>query len=109
MVRYEKLVVTATLAKSWMFPEVKNWPETSLDLVKDAVECYEAGAAVVHIHLPPGEEKKVVQRIREQCDVIIQAGRSSDSIQQRLGSFKAKPDMITVNLNHHNINFVQLV
>jgi len=103
----EKLIVTATLAKSWIYPDVKNWAETPEELIQDAVQCYEAGASVVHLHLPKGEAVDVVKQIREKCDVIIQAGKSSESIEKRNGDFQAKPDMISVNLNHHNKHLTQ--
>lgn len=104
----ENLIVTATTANSWIHPEVKNWASTTDALIKDAVRCAEAGAAVVHVHLPAGEEAETVHRIREQCDVIIQAGMSSYPIEQRTAMFDARPDMLSVILNHHDEHFTGL-
>jgi len=100
-VKIENLIITATTANSWIYPDVKNWAQTTDELIEDVVGCYEAGAAIAHVHLPRGEEVEVVKRIRERCDVIVQAGMSSESIPQRIGDFQAKPDMMSVILNHH--------
>ncbi len=107
MKSYQKIIITATLANSWIYPEVKNWPQTTDKLVDDIVACYEAGATIVHVHLPRGEEVETVRRIRESCDVIIQAGMSSESIPQRKGDFEAQPEMISVMLTHHAEHFTQ--
>ncbi|MFX0205015.1 MAG: 3-keto-5-aminohexanoate cleavage protein [Candidatus Hodarchaeota archaeon] len=105
----EKLVITATTANSWIYPEVKNWAENSDELVEDVVRCYEAGAAIAHVHLPPGGEVETVNRIRERCDVIIQCGMSSYPIGERDNHFRSQPDMISVILNHHAEEFTQVI
>ena len=84
---FEKLIITATTANSWIYPDVKNWPQNTDQLIEDVVNCYEAGAAIAHVHLPRGEEVEIVKKIREQCDIIIQAGMSSESIPKRNGDF----------------------
>jgi 3-keto-5-aminohexanoate cleavage enzyme len=104
----DKLVITATTANSWIHPEVKNWAESTDALVKDIVECAQAGAAIAHVHLPLGQEQDIVRRIREQTDVIIQGGMSSYPIEQRESTFKAKPDMMSIILNHHDEHFTEL-
>ncbi len=108
MIENNKMILTATTANSWIYPEVKNWAENLDDLVKDVVECYEAGATIAHVHLPRGQEVETVKRIREQCDIIIQGGMSSDIIPDRKGDFKAKPDMLSIILNHHDEHFTQI-
>lgn len=105
---YKKLIITATTANSWIFPEVKNWADTNDALIEDIVRCYEAGAAIAHVHLPRGAEVETVKRIREKCDIIIQAGMSSYPIEDRASDFHAKPDMLSVILNHHDEHFTEL-
>jgi hypothetical protein len=39
---YNKMVLTATTANSWIYPECKNWAENVDDLIDDVVQCYEA-------------------------------------------------------------------
>ncbi|MEJ2294885.1 MAG: 3-keto-5-aminohexanoate cleavage protein [Candidatus Lokiarchaeota archaeon] len=108
MENYEKMIITATTANSWIYPEVKNWAESPDLLIEDIVQCYEAGAAIAHVHLPRGEEIEMVQKIREKCDIIIQAGMSSYPIEDRTPDFHAKPDMISIILNHHDEHFTGL-
>jgi len=105
---YKKIIITATTANSWIYPEVKNWAQTTDELIDDVVECYEAGAAVAHVHLPRGKEVETVKKIRDRCDIIIQAGMSSESIPKREGDFKAKPEMMSVMLTHHAEHFTQM-
>ena len=104
----EKLIITATTANSWIYPDVKNWAESKDTLIEDVIQCSQAGAAIVHIHLPLGQEIDTVRSIREQCDVIIQAGMSSYPINERTGIFNAKPDMISIILNHHAEQFTEI-
>ena len=105
----EKLIITATTANSWIYPELKNWANNINDLIEDVVKCYEAGAAIAHVHLPRGHEVEVVERIRERCDVVIQAGMSSEPIPKRSGDFNAKPEMMSIILNHHAEHFSETV
>ena len=46
MKNYTKIIITATTANSWIYPEVKNWAQTTDQLIDDVAECFEAGAAV---------------------------------------------------------------
>ena len=108
MIGYEKMIITATTANSWMYPDLKNWAETTDALIEDVVKCYEAGAAIAHVHLPRGEEIETVKRIRERCDIIIQAGMSSYPIEERAPDFHAKPDMLSAILNHHDEHFTKM-
>lgn len=108
MSKSEKLIITVTTANSWIYPDIKNWAKNHDELIEDVVNCYEAGAAVAHVHLPRGKEVEVVDRIRERCDIIIQAGMSSESIPKREGDFKAKPEMMSIILNHHAEHFTEM-
>ncbi|WP_455142882.1 3-keto-5-aminohexanoate cleavage protein [Candidatus Hodarchaeum mangrovi] len=108
MENQSEFILTATTANSWIYPTVNNWSTTVEGLIKDAVQCAEAGAAVVHVHLTRGYEIEIVKQIREQTDVIIQAGMSSDIIPDRTGDFEARPDLMSVILNHHDEHFTEL-
>ncbi|TFG04738.1 MAG: 3-keto-5-aminohexanoate cleavage protein [Promethearchaeota archaeon] len=103
-----KLMITVTTANSWIYPEARNWATNVDELIDDVVKCYEAGAAIGHVHLIQGHEKEIVDRIRDRCDIIIQAGMSSDSIADRQPLFEAHPDMASIILNHHDESFTQL-
>jgi 3-keto-5-aminohexanoate cleavage enzyme len=104
----DKLIITATTANSWIYPNVRNWAENDQDLMDDAVQCANAGAAVIHIHLPRTREKDIVSRLRDRTDAIIQAGMSSEAIPDRRGDFEARPDLLSVILNHHAEHFTQV-
>ncbi|MFW9909189.1 MAG: 3-keto-5-aminohexanoate cleavage protein [Candidatus Thorarchaeota archaeon] len=104
----ENLIITATTANSWIYPQVKNWALSTDALIDDIVQCAEAGAAIAHVHLPIGEESETVKRIRERTDVIIQAGMSSYPIEERTAMFDARPDMLSIILNHHDEHFTDL-
>ncbi len=108
MKKNQKIIITATTANSWIYPDVKNWAQNTDELIDDVVACHEAGAAIAHIHLPRGEEVETIKRIREKCNIIIQAGMSSELIPKREGDFKAKPEMMSVMLTHHAEHFAQL-
>lgn len=103
-----KLMITVTTANSWIYPEAKNWPLTVQDLIKDIVTSYEAGAAIAHVHLIKGHEEEIVQGVRDQCDIIIQAGMSSDPIDDRQALFDSSPDMASIILNHHDESFTNV-
>jgi len=105
MQEFEKMIITATTANSWIHPELKNWGQSTDELINDVVNCYEAGAAIAHVHLPRGEEIETVKKVRERCDIIIQAGMSSYPIEERAPDFHAKPDMLSVISNHHAEHF----
>lgn len=78
-----KRVITAALCGSWATKELNPAvPYTPEEIAKDAYECHQAGAAVVHIHVrnadgTPSTDfelyKETVERIRayKDCDVCI--------------------------------------
>ncbi|MHA1377323.1 MAG: 3-keto-5-aminohexanoate cleavage protein [Candidatus Helarchaeota archaeon] len=103
-----KIMITVTTANSWIYPDVKNWPVSVDDLIDTVIKCHKAGAAIAHIHLIKGKEKEIVDRIRDECDIIIQAGMSSDPLEDRTALFEAKPDMVSVILSHHDECFTNL-
>ena len=80
----EKVIITAAITGGahgkWTNP---NLPITAEEQAQDALECYEAGASVCHIHVrgPDGwatpELKyydKTVRLIKEKCPIITQIG-----------------------------------
>lgn len=100
----EKLIVTATPNFSWINPDLTNYPKTADEIIDEVVRCYQAGASIAHIH-GVGGWKETIGGIREKCDIIVQAGMSSQSIEDRKEIFENKPDMISIILNHHDEAF----
>ncbi len=79
--RSEKVVLTVAVTGSFGDRSIPGLPITPKEIAESALEAYEAGAAVAHIHVrdmetgEPSMELKlyeeVVQRIREDSDMII--------------------------------------
>jgi 3-keto-5-aminohexanoate cleavage enzyme len=99
------LIITATANICWMHPEVE-YPKTPQAIADEAVLCRERGATVYHTHAE-GRWREIIPAIRERCDVIIQCGMSSTTMEERADVFEQKGDMISVILNHHDEAFAE--
>lgn len=92
-----------------------NLPITPQEIISAAVECYEAGAAIIHIHVRDAEGNstqdatifhEVVEGIRARCDVITQVSTGGAvwmSADERLQSIECRPDMATLTTG--TVNF----
>jgi 3-keto-5-aminohexanoate cleavage enzyme len=90
-------------------------PISPEEIITTAVECYEAGAAIIHIHVrdadgnstqDAGIFRKVVAGIRARCDVITQVSTGGAvwmSADERLQSIECRPDMATLTTG--TVNF----
>src|SRR5438874_7601620 len=90
-------------------------PITPQEIIQSAVECHEAGAAVIHIHVRDAGGnatqdaqlfREVVEGIRACCDVITQVSTGGAvwmSAAERLQSIACKPDMATLTTG--TVNF----
>lgn len=109
-----------------------NTPITPDEIIEDAYRCYQAGAAVVHIHLKAddGETAEInndkfryiLAAIREKCDVVVNVSTSGelnngnqvdfigtpDGIQEkRLGILELQPEMATLDIP--TMNFTEQI
>jgi 3-keto-5-aminohexanoate cleavage enzyme len=78
-------------------------------LAASVEEAAKAGAAVAHIHAPPTNFEaweSHSKAIRDRCDVMLQYGISTQSVEQRREVVKNKPEMISVALNAHSLVFL---
>ncbi|MCB2190281.1 MAG: 3-keto-5-aminohexanoate cleavage protein [Deltaproteobacteria bacterium] len=87
-----------------------NVPEQPEEIADSAYECFNQGAAIVHIHArdPQGENtselsvfEDIHSRIRDKCDLIIQdstGGGPNLTQEQRINCLNAKPDMASLNM-----------
>lgn len=94
-------------------------PITPQEIIAAAVECYEAGAAIIHIHVRDTEGnatqdahlfREVVEGIRARCDVITQVSTGGAvwmSADERLQSIECRPDMATLTTG--TVNFGEAV
>ena len=130
----EKLVITAApYGPEWMpsdFPE--DIPVTMEAQVQKAVDCYNAGATVLHLHVREldGKGSKRLSKFNELIagvrkavpDMIIQVGGSisfapetegaaakwlSDDTRHMLAELTPKPDQVTVAVNTKQMNVVE--
>ena len=103
------LIITSTVAPSWIYPDARNNPKTADDAIEEAISAWKAGAAVIHIHgrmnFTVDEWRKVIRTLRDQTDAVVQVGLSALRIPDRLPVIKMKPDMLSIILNHHDEAF----
>jgi uncharacterized protein (DUF849 family) len=90
-------------------------PVTLDELVTTAVQCREAGAAVIHVHIRDAAARPTldltrlrdtVQALREATDLIVQlstGGAVTDSFEQRLAVLDAGPDACSLTCG--TVNF----
>src|SRR5690348_9085928 len=106
MAKQDKLIITSTVAPSWIYPDAKNNAKTADDAIEEAISAWKAGAAIVHIHgrrnFSEDEWKRVIKTLRDKTDAIVQVGLSALKIDDRLPVIKMKPDMLSIILNHHD-------
>ena len=92
-----------------------NLPISPHEIISAAIECYEAGAAIIHIHVRDAEGNstqdaaifcEVVEGIRARCNVITQVSTGGAvwmSADERLQSIECRPDMATLTTG--SVNF----
>ena len=130
----EKLVITASpYGPEW---QPRDFPEdiavSMKDQVQKAVDCYNAGATVLHTHVREEDGKgskrlskfnELLARLRDAVpDMVLQVGGSisfapetegekakwlSDDTRHMLADLKPKPDQVTVTVNTSQMNVVE--
>ena len=132
----DKVVITvAPYGPEWMpedFPE--DIPLTMEEQVQKAVDCYNAGATVLHLHVREldGKGSKRLSKFNELIagvraavpDMIIQVGGSisfapenegqaakwlSDDTRHMLADLEPRPDQVTVAINTTQMNIMELL
>ena len=130
----EKLVITvAPYGPEWMpadFPE--DIPVTMEEHIQKAVDCYNAGATVLHLHVREldGKGSKRLSKFNELIagirarvpELIIQVGGSisfapesegeaakwlSDDTRHMLAELTPRPDQVTIAINTNQMNIVE--
>ncbi|MBP7738660.1 MAG: 3-keto-5-aminohexanoate cleavage protein [Spirochaetes bacterium] len=106
----EKLIITAALTGGIHGKEANPaLPEQPDEIIKDAVACYNAGAAIVHLHARDRQGKgvgdpaifsEINSGIRARCPVVIQntTGGPGIPIKERLSGLDAAPEMGSLNM-----------
>jgi 3-keto-5-aminohexanoate cleavage enzyme len=105
----EKLIITNCATDCSMYPEWIQRFDKSDVLAASVEPAWRAGAAIAHIHAPPGDFKaweSHTKALRDRCGIMIQYGISTQTVEQRRAVIKNHPDMISVAVGAHNLVFV---
>ena len=98
---------TGALVTKKMNPNVPEQPD---EIAQSAYDCYNEGAAIVHIHArdknnvnsgDPSVFKEIHEKIRKKCNLIIQdstGGGYNLTVEQRTGCLEAHPEMASLNM-----------
>ena len=98
---------TGALVTKKMNPAVPEQPD---EIAQSAYDCYNEGAAIVHIHArnPNGTTtgnasifKDIHERIRKKCNLILQdstGGGANLTVEQRTECLEAHPEMASLNM-----------
>ncbi|MCJ0907522.1 3-keto-5-aminohexanoate cleavage protein, partial [Rhodococcus sp. ARC_M6] len=132
----EKLVITvAPYGPEWEPDDfAEDLPLTMDEHVQTAVDCYNAGATVLHIHVRELDGKgskrlskfnELLGRLREAVpDMILQVGGSisfapegegadakwlSDDVRHMLATLDPAPDQVTIAINTSQMNIMELM
>ncbi|MFD7298338.1 3-keto-5-aminohexanoate cleavage protein [Streptomyces sp. NPDC059897] len=132
----DKLVITsAPYGPEWEPDDFReDLPLTMDEHVQQAVDCFEAGAAVLHIHVRELDGKgskrlskfnELLGRLREAVpEMILQVGGSisfapegsgadakwlSDDTRHMLAELDPKPDQVTIAINTSQMNIMELM
>lgn len=105
-----KLIITAALTGGIHGKEANPaLPEQPEEIIRDAVACYEAGAAIVHLHArdkdgrgaaDAGIFREMNEGIKARCPAVTQntTGGPGLPIEKRISSLDAGPEMASLNM-----------
>lgn len=107
-----KVIITASLNGAFVNKKMNpNVPEQPDEIAQAALDCYNAGAAIVHIHArdeegkPTGTKEKfeeIKNKVRQKCDdIIIQfstGGGANLTIEERVRCLDSLPEMASLNM-----------
>jgi 3-keto-5-aminohexanoate cleavage enzyme len=112
----EKLIITCAITGAETTKQHNpNLPVTPDEQAQAALDCYNAGASIIHLHVRDDKGnptqsverfQEVIEKIRSKCPVIVQistGGAVGDSVESRLAPLKLKPEMASLNVG--SINF----
>jgi len=119
-----KKIITCAITGASHTPTMSPYlPYTVEDLVRQAVEAAQAGAAIVHLHArdprdgrpsaDPGLFREVASGIKEQSDVIISltsGGATGQSVEERLNVIRVlQPELCTCNFGTLNYGLFPMI
>lgn len=111
----DKVIITVALTGAEVTKEMNPaLPVTPEELIQSAVESYNAGAAICHVHVrnsdgtpshDPEFFRQVLHGVRERCPMIVQfstGGAIGMTYEERMTHLKHQPDMATLNCGSMN-------
>jgi 3-keto-5-aminohexanoate cleavage enzyme len=111
MLPKDKVIITVAQTGALVNKEMNpNLPEQPDEIIASAKECYDEGAAIVHIHgrdrkgentSNPGIFREIKEGIRKKCNLIIQfstGGGPNLTQEQRIECLEAAPEMASLNM-----------
>ncbi len=115
----EKVIITAAITGSRMMRDIApHIPITPEEIAQSAIEAWQAGASIVHIHVRDPETglgsqdinlfRRVVERIREKTDLILSLttsgipGRNLPTA-ERLSPLQLKPELASYDAGSINL------
>jgi 3-keto-5-aminohexanoate cleavage enzyme len=107
-----KVIITAALNGAFVNKQMNpNVPEQPGEIARAALDCYKAGAAIVHVHArdeqgkPCGTRQKfeeIATQVRGRCrDIVIQfstGGGANLTMEERVSCLDARPEMASLNM-----------
>ncbi len=115
----DKVIITAAITGSRMMRDVAPYiPITPEEIAQSALEAWQAGAAVVHLHVRDPETglgsqdvelfRKVVEPLREKTDLILSLTTSGIPgrnlpIEERLSPLSLKPELASFDAGSINL------
>ncbi|OPY56619.1 MAG: 3-keto-5-aminohexanoate cleavage enzyme [Pelotomaculum sp. PtaU1.Bin035] len=107
----DKLIITVSLTGGFHGKEANpNLPEQPSEIIQAAYDCYNAGAAIAHIHArdpqgrPTGDPeiyREIIAGVRAKCNMITQTttgGAPGMSVEERMRSLESRPEMASLNM-----------
>ena len=105
----EKLMITNCAADTQMHPGIPKRFADSEALAKSVEAGWRAGACIAHIHAPAPDYaawESHTKAIRDRCDIMLQYGISTQTVEQRRAVIKNRPEMMSVAVCAHNLAFL---
>ena len=128
------VIQVAPYAPSFLPRDSDDIPVSMAEQVQKAVDCYNAGATVLHVHVrePDGKGSKRLEMFNEMLDrlrtavpgMILQVGGSisfapkdegeaakwlTDDTRHMLAELNPAPDQVTIAINTNQMNIVELM
>lgn len=115
----DRVIITAAITGSRMTRQAAPYiPIMPDEIIQSAIECWEAGASIVHIHVrdphtclgsqDPGLFRQVVEKLRKETDLILSLTTSGIPgrnlpIEERLGSLSLHPELASFDAGSINL------